>query len=147
MPKLTIGKLAAETGHAVETLRYYERRGLIVPEQRTPSGYRLYQPNTARRLHFIRRAKDLGFCLEEIAELLSLSDQPEKRAAEVKALVRSKIADIDTRIRDLQRMREGLAAIDGLCHGTGSTAECPILAALNSEEAPFTTLATERSEG
>jgi MerR family copper efflux transcriptional regulator len=134
MPTITIGKLAAETGHAVETLRYYERRGLIVPMERTPSGYRLYRPETARRLHFIRRAKDLGFSLEEIAELLSLSDHPEKRAAEVKALVRAKIADIDARIRDLERMRKGLSAIDGLCHGTGSTADCPILAALNQED-------------
>lgn len=147
MPKLTIGKLAAETGHAVETLRYYERRGLIVPDQRTPSGYRLYQPGTARRLHFIRRAKDLGFSLEEIAELLSLSDQPQKRAAEVKALVRAKIADLDARIGDLQRMRQGLVAIDGLCHGIGSTAECPILAALNREETAPPATAAERSRG
>ena len=69
MPTFTIGKLAAETGHAVETLRYYERRGLIAPLQRTASGYRVYRPETMRRLHFIRRAKDLGFSLEEIAEL------------------------------------------------------------------------------
>ncbi len=100
-----------------------------------PLGYRLYRPETARRLHFIRRAKDLGFSLEEIAELLSLSDHPEKRAAEVKALVRARIADIEERIRDLERMRQGLSAIDGLCHGTGSTADCPILAALNREDA------------
>lgn len=134
MSKLTIGKLAAETALAVETLRYYERRGLIAPARRTASGYRLYGPEAKRRLFFIRRAKDLGFSLDEIGELLFLSDHPEKTAAEVKALVQAKIADIDRRIRDLERMKQGLSAVDALCHGGGSSADCPILAALNQEK-------------
>jgi len=134
MSKFTIGKLATETGHAVETLRYYERRGLISPAQRTAAGYRLYRPEAMRRLRFIRRAKDLGFSLDEIGELLSLGDHAERRAVEVKGLVQAKIADIDNRIRDLERMRQGLSAIDGLCHGTGATADCPILAALNRDD-------------
>jgi MerR family copper efflux transcriptional regulator len=134
MMKFTIGKLAAQTGLAVETLRYYERRGLMVPSQRTAAGYRLYGFEAKRRLRFIRRAKDLGFSLDEIAELLSLSDHPERAAAEVKSLVQAKIGDIDHRIRDLERMKRGLASFDALCHGTGPTAECPILAALNQED-------------
>ena len=131
MPTLTIGKLARETGVAAETLRYYERRGLITPTQRTTSGYRLYRPDATRRLRFIRRAQALGFSLDEIAELLSLSDNPTKSAAEVKQLTHTKVSDIDARIRDLERMKQGLVALKASCSGHGSTADCPILAALN----------------
>lgn len=131
MQTLTIGKLARETGVAVETLRYYERRGLIAPCRRTASGYRLYQPDASRRLRFIRRAQALGFSLDEIADLLALSDNPAKSAAEVKQLTQGKIADIDGRIQDLERMRQGLAALEAHCPGHGSTADCPILRALD----------------
>ncbi len=134
MQTLTIGKLARQSGLAVETLRYYERRGLINPCERTASGYRLYQPEAGQRLRFIRRAQALGFSLDEIAELLALSDNPAKSAAEVKALTRAKIHDIDTRIQDLERMKQGLAALEAHCPGKGSTADCPILHALNQRQ-------------
>ncbi|MBZ0071201.1 MAG: heavy metal-responsive transcriptional regulator [Thiohalobacteraceae bacterium] len=130
MQTLTVGKLARQTGVAVETLRYYERRGLLPEAERTASGYRLFRADAVRRLRFIRRAQALGFSLDEIAELLSLSDDPGKSAAEVKRLTQSKIADIDVRIRDLQRMKRGLSKLDRRCSGHGSTEECPILAAL-----------------
>ena len=135
MQNLTIGKLARQAGLGVETLRYYERRGLIEPERRTDSGYRLYHADARQRLRFIRRAQALGFSLDEVAELLSLSDRPEKSAAEVKQLARAKIADIETRILDLERMKSALSELEVQCPGhAGTTAECPILAALNQGE-------------
>lgn len=132
MQNLKIGTLAREAEVGVETLRYYERRGLIAPERRTEAGYRLYGNSARRRLRFIRRAQTLGFSLAEVAELLSLSERPAESAAEVKRLARDKIADIAARIRDLERMRAALAALEERCPGhAGTTAECPILAALN----------------
>ncbi|WP_428603566.1 Zn(2+)-responsive transcriptional regulator [Sedimenticola sp.] len=132
MENLTIGKLARQVDLGVETLRYYERRGLIEPQRRTESGYRLYTDDARQRLQFIRRAQVLGFSLDEVAELLSLSDRPDQSAAEVKRLTQAKITDIETRIHDLERMKSALSALEEQCPGhAGTTAECPILAALN----------------
>jgi len=132
MDNFTIGKLARQAGVGVETLRYYERRGLIEPRRRTLSGYRVYDTDARLRLQFIRRSQALGFSLDEIAELLALSGQPDSSAAEVKQLTRTKIDDIEARIRDLQRMRSALVELECQCPGdAGTTAECPILAALN----------------
>jgi Zn(II)-responsive transcriptional regulator len=132
MQKLTIGRLARQANLGVETLRYYERRGLIAPRRRTDAGYRLYDDDACRRLLFIRRAQALGFSLDEVGELLSLSARPAASAADVKRLARAKIDDIDGRIRDLERMRSALAALEDRCPGhAGTTAECPILAALS----------------
>ena len=136
MANLTIGKLARQAGVGVETLRYYERRGLIEPQRRTTAGYRLYHADVGQRLRFIRRAQALGFSLDEIAELLSLSDRPGESAAEVKQLTRAKIDDIESRIRDLERMKSALSELEVQCPGhAGTTAECPILAALNQGDA------------
>jgi len=134
MENLTIGKLARKIGVGASTLRYYERVGLIAPDYRTESGYRLYQADTVQRLRFIRRAQALGFSLEDIAELLDLSGNPQARAAQVKQVTEEKIADIGKRIRDLQRMQQGLQALSAHCSGEGSTTECPILAALNQDD-------------
>lgn len=134
MENLTIGKLARLVGLGVETLRYYERRGLIQPQSRTASGYRLYQVDARQRLLFIRRAQALGFSLDEVAELLSLSDRPGASAAEVKQLSQAKIDDIESRISDLERMKAALSELEGQCPGhAGTTADCPILAALNQD--------------
>ena len=134
MGNLTIGKLARQANVGVETLRYYERRGLIEPQRRTDSGYRLYDDDARRRLQFIRRAQTLGFSLDEIAELLSLSNQPTASAADVKHLARAKIDDIEARIRDLERMKIALSELKEQCPGhTGTTAQCPILAALSQK--------------
>lgn len=135
MQYLTIGKLAKKADLGVETLRYYERRGLIEPRSRTESGYRLYGNDAHSRLRFIRRAQALGFSLDEVGELLSLSDRPEKSAAEVKRLTQAKIADIEARINDLERMRSALSDLEDQCPGhAGTTAQCPILAALNQQD-------------
>lgn len=134
MQHLTIGKLARQANVGVETLRYYERRGLIEPRRRTDAGYRLYDDDACRRLQFIRRAQTLGFSLDEVAELLSLSHQPMASAAEVKQLARARIDDIETRIRDLERMKTALSELEDECPGhAGTTADCPILAALNED--------------
>jgi len=135
---LTIGKLARQADVGVETLRYYERRGLIAPERRTDAGYRLYGADAHQRLRFIRRAQALGFSLDEVAELLSLGNRPAESAAEVKRLTQAKIDDIDTRIRDLERMKSALSALEEQCPGhAGTTAECPILAALNQDGSEY----------
>jgi DNA-binding transcriptional MerR regulator len=113
MENLTIGKLARQANVGVETLRYYERRGLIEPLRRTDAGYRLYDDDARRRLQFIRRAH----------------------------LAQAKIDDIEARIRDLERMKTALSVLEDQCPGhAGTTAQCPILAALNQS-------GTELSEG
>ncbi|MGK9451216.1 heavy metal-responsive transcriptional regulator [Acidithiobacillus caldus] len=127
---VTIGRLAREAGLAAETLRYYERIGLIRPVQRTQSNYRLYDGEAEARLRFIRRAQNLGFSLSEIKELLDISHQPESDMAAVKALAERKIGDVDRKIADLQRMRDALAQQAERCPGHGPVEHCPILAAL-----------------
>ena len=135
MSALTIGKLAKQVDLSVETLRYYERLGLIAPQQRSEAGYRLYRPDAVRRLRFIRRAQALGFSLGEVAELLALSGNPDASAGEVKALTQAKIADIEQRIRDLERMRDALSGLAEHCPGhRATTVDCPILGALNGED-------------
>jgi len=135
MQSITIGKLAKNVGIGAGTLRYYEQLGLLPPAQRTASGYRVYGAAAATRLRFIRRAQALGFSLEEVAELLALSDNPRARARDVKRVTQAKIADIAQRIDALERMKQGLATLEANCSGHGHTGECPILAALNQEDA------------
>ena len=130
---ITIGKLARDAGVGAGTLRYYERLGLLAPAGRTASGYRRYGAASAQRLRFIRRAQALGFTLEEIAELLKLSDNPHASAREVKNATQAKIADIEARITALQRMKGGLLTLEARCSGHGATGDCPILAALNCD--------------
>ena len=131
---VTIGRLAREAGLAAETLRYYERIGLIQPVQRTQSNYRLYDSEAESRLRFIRRAQNLGFSLAEVKELLDISSSAENDMGEVKALTEQKIAEIDLKIADLQRMRTALAQRVECCPGHGSVANCPILASLADAE-------------
>lgn len=127
---LTIGRLARQVGVGAETLRYYERLELIHPARRTQSNYRLYGADAEQRLVFIRRAQTLGFSLDEIRELLSLHHRADAGAAEVKAIAEARIREVEVRIHDLERMRDGLATLSAQCDGRGPAAECPILAAL-----------------
>lgn len=131
---LSIGALARSEGLATETLRYYERLGLIEPARRTASNYRVYDAAAVRRLRFIRRAQALGFSLAEIRELLSLHAHPEADMGGVKELAEHKIADIEAKMADLARMKAGLEALAERCPGHGSTAECPILATLLEDD-------------
>ncbi len=131
---VTIGRMAREAGLAAETLRYYERIGLIRPVQRTAANYRLYDGHTEARLRFIRRAQNLGFSLAEVKDLLEISGSAAHDMAEVKALTEQKIAEIDLKISDLRRMRTALVQQAERCPGHGSVEDCPILASLAEVE-------------
>lgn len=132
-PKLTIGKVAKASGVGVETIRFYEREGLLPRPERTASGYRTYPAGTARRLRFIRRARDLGFTLQEIVELLELTADPSADAAAVRARAVEKLADLEERIRTLHRIRSALADLVERCGGRGRLADCPILDTLEED--------------
>jgi len=127
----SIGQLAKNAGTGVETIRFYERRGLMPEPPRAPSGYRKYPPDAKDRLRFIRRAKHLGFTLDEITSLLSLEVGGER--AEVKHMARDKLEEIDARLRDLKRMRATLAGLEKRCSGSGPVKGCPIINALRAE--------------
>lgn len=134
--RLRIGEVAAAADLSVETIRYYERLGLIREAARTASGYRQFEPAVVRRLRFIRRAKELGFSLEEIRELLELRADPEASASDVQELARANLAEIEDKLADLTRLRDALLAVSCTCDGRGPMTECPILDALDgtSEE-------------
>ena len=128
---MKIGELATRAGVPVQTIRYYERRGLLPEPERRPSGYREYGSATIERLRFIRRAQELGFTLAEIGELLALRLDPRTPAAAVKARAEAKIADIDRRLHDLERIRHALVHLAGRCQGgRGPAGDCPLLDAL-----------------
>ena len=130
MEILTIGKLAKSVNVNIETIRYYERRGLIPKPRRRESGYREYSDETTKRILFIKRAKDLGFSLKEVDELLSLKIAPGTTCSDVKSKAEEKIADIEDKIKTLQRMKKALFKLSKTCRGAGPASECPILEAL-----------------
>ena len=134
MESIGIGTLAKRAGVRIDTVRYYERSGLLSPQSRLESGYRRYGRAELARLRFIRRAQALGFSLREIRELLALSKG--RDMARVKRIAEGKLADVEQRIAALQRMRDGLATLIAACPGHGDLARCPILAALGGEESP-----------
>jgi len=131
MSTLTIGQLAKRADVGVETVRFYERRGLLTEPSRRSSGYRQYDEEVVDRLRFIRRAKELGFTLREIKELLSLRLDPSTTCADVKNRAEEKIEDIEAKIRTLQRMKKALVKVTKACNGRGGTSECPILESLD----------------
>jgi MerR family transcriptional regulator, copper efflux regulator len=132
MEALGIGQLAKRGGVGIDTVRYYERNGLLTPHTRLASGYRRYSELELARLRFIRRAQALGFTLKEIKELLALSAQ--RDVARVKRSAQAKLKDVKSRIAALERMRDGLATLIDACPGHGRAADCPILRTLNDEE-------------
>ena len=132
MPTMTIGRLAKQVGVNIDTIRYYERNGLIPEPVRRASGYREYEAADARRLRFILRAKELGFTLAEIGELLSLSADRDVRGVKRRAEVR--LEHVEHKIKELQRVRKGLKTLIDACPGHGALEGCPIVAALSGEE-------------
>ena len=130
MRGLTIGELAEQAGVHIETLRYYERRGLIEKPPRSASNYRQYPEDAARRVRFIKRAQELGFSLNDIKELLSLRVAPEADCAEVRAHAEAKIKAIDEKIGALTAMKHALSALVAECVGEGPLTDCPILEAI-----------------
>ncbi|WP_027857501.1 heavy metal-responsive transcriptional regulator [Marinobacterium jannaschii] len=127
MSTFKIGEIARQSGLSVEAIRYYERRGLISPAQRLPSGYRLYNDSTLQRLHFIQRCKDLGFSLEEILELLNLQTDPDTSSALVKQKIETKIRLVEQKIEQLQSLQHSLQTLSSLCCGDGTVSDCPII--------------------
>ena len=124
---MKIGQLANQAGVAVDTVRYYERRGLLPAPTRLESGYRTYGHDDIRQLRFIRRAKALGFSLEEIRELQRLGSAGDGDRAEVRSLAKRRLDDVDARLRELQAVREVLAGLVRQCSGHGPVAGCPII--------------------
>ena len=128
--QMTIGKLATAAGVRIDTVRYYERRGLLPEPPRSASGYRRYGDEALRRLRFIRRAQALGFSLAEIGELLALR-AAEGQHAEVRAAARERLADVERRVRELQALKRSLSALIRDCADADARGEaCPILGAL-----------------
>ena len=134
MKPLTIGEVARQAGVGVETVRFYERQGLLEEPARRASGYRQYDQEAVAVLRFIRRAKELGFTLNEIKGLLALRLDASATRAEVREQAKAKVADIEVKIADLQRMRDVLATLIKKCHGDGAATGCPILEALQGRE-------------
>src|SRR5438128_889028 len=134
MQSLTIGHLAKETGVNLETVRYYERRGLLPKPPRTASGYRLFPAEATQRLRFIRRAQELGFSLTEIRELLALRVSPRTSRAEIRKRAEGKLADIENKIKSLESMRKSLRKLTSSCAGCGPISKCPILESLDRED-------------
>ena len=133
MDGFSIGKLAKQANVHVETLRYYERRGLIPRPQRTVSNYRVYSSEDLRRVKFVKQAQGLGFSLNEIKRLLALRATPRARCADVRRYATQKIEDIDARIRSLARMRKTLQKLLDECSGNLPVTQCPVLESLESE--------------
>jgi MerR family copper efflux transcriptional regulator len=133
MQTMTIGRLAKEAGVNIDTIRYYERHGLLPRAARRESGYREYSRDDVARLSFVRRAKELGFSLTDIAELLSLSADRHNGVRGVKRKAEQRVADVEQKIRELQRVRRGLKKLIAACPGQGELATCPIVAALSAD--------------
>lgn len=132
---MRIGVLARRAGVNVQTVRYYERRGLLAAAARRPSGYREYTDRSLDRLLFIRRAQELGFTLAEIEELLALRLEPGTTAARVKDRAGAALERIDEKIAHLGRIRAALAHLAGRCRGGDAPAgECPLVDALGPLE-------------
>ena len=133
MNGLTIGQLAKQSHVHIETLRYYERRGLIAAPPRTASNYRVYSSENLRRVNFIKQAQELGFSLEEIKKLLALRAAPRAKCAEVRDYAIHKMEDIQEKIRTLKRMHRSLEKLLRECSGDLPVTYCPILEPLESD--------------
>ncbi len=131
--EFTVGQLAKLAGINVETVRYYERTGIMPQPRRKPSGYRYYTEEDLARLKFILHAKELGFTLREIRELLELRVDPETTCEDVRQQAEAKLTDIEQKIADLQRIHNALQKLAAACREKGPTGECPILEALEEE--------------
>lgn len=130
---MTIGQVAGRAGVNVQTLRYYERIGLIAEPARRRSGYRDYPDETVRVVRFIKRAQELGFRLEDVAELLALAGQAPGSCQAVRKLARDKMAELDRRIADLTAMRASLARLVATCDRPHRRRECPLIETLDHE--------------
>ncbi len=126
----SIGQLAKKANVNLETIRYYERRGLLPEPPRNKSGHRQYSIKDLRQTEFIKRTQSLGFSLHEISDLLSIRVESGKTCGDVKQRVKAKLIGIEEKIETLQRMKEVLLGLEGNCPGKGPLSECPILETL-----------------
>jgi MerR family mercuric resistance operon transcriptional regulator len=124
---LSIGKVARRAGIGVETIRFYEREGLLAAPARRDSGYRLYTEGVIGRIRFIRRAKELGFSLKEIKELLQLRRNSSSTCEDIREKAEAKITNVETKIAMLKKMKQALTELSAACKGRTSLGECPIL--------------------
>lgn len=129
--ELSIGRLAIDAGVNVETIRYYQRRGLLSEPDKPQSGYRRYPPEMVKHVRFIKRAQELGFTLEEILGLLRLDEAC--ACDETRALAARKLENIQRKLADLTAMRKALSALVRQCDATGSVGACPIIHALATD--------------
>lgn len=134
MPSYTIGQLARLSGVGVETIRFYEREGLMPKPPRRVSGYRQYTDDAVARLRFIRHAKELGFALKDVKGLLALRVTSGTTCADVRKRAETKLADVRVRLEMLQRMEAALVKLTSACRGRGPTSACPILDALEGQQ-------------
>jgi len=134
MDTLSIGQIAQRAGIGVETVRFYERKGLLEEPLRRASGYRQYPEEVVKRIHFIKRAQKLGFSLKEITEMLMLRVDGHTSCEEVKQHAEAKIASVERKLIELQRMRQALLQVAALCTGEGPASACPMLDALEQQE-------------
>ena len=131
---MKIGELAHRTGVGIDTVRYYEREGLLPRAQRLASGYRVYGDHDARRLRFVRRAKSLGFTLQEIRDLLARSDRRDDDMATMRTAAIEKLGAVEAKLAELHRIRAGLETLVESCPGHGALEQCPILNALAGDD-------------
>jgi Hg(II)-responsive transcriptional regulator len=133
MEPLTIGQLAERAGVNLETVRYYEREGLIPPPPRKSSGHRAYASDAVRRLRFIKRAQELGFSLAEIRELLHLKVDPDQLCTDVVRQIDAKAQEVEEKIRHLEAIKQTLTRMKESCDGHCAVSDCPILESLDAE--------------
>lgn len=126
---MNIGQAAAATGVSAKMIRYYESIALIPAGKRTDAGYRIYGDNDLHTLRFVKRARQLGFSLDQIRDLLSLWQNKERASADVKAIAQGHVAQLNQRIAELTEMRDTLQTLAGCCHGDDRP-DCPILQSL-----------------
>jgi Hg(II)-responsive transcriptional regulator len=133
---LKIGQVARLGGVNLETIRFYERQGLVDPPPRLASGYRMFPEGAVSRIRFIKRAQDLGFSLVEIRELLSLRvDNNRGVCGEVRSIAMAKLRNIEEKIHTLEKMKHVLTDLAERCPACGPSSECPILASIDAAEA------------
>jgi MerR family mercuric resistance operon transcriptional regulator len=128
-PALTIGALSKRTGVNIETIRFYERVGILPKPPRSAGGHRIYSQDELMRLGFVRRSRELGFSLAEVRGLLRLVDGGSHTCAEVKAVTLDHLADVRRKIADLRRLEQTLADVAGKCRG-GKVPDCPVIEVL-----------------
>lgn len=131
MATLRTAEVAEQAGVNIETLRFYERKGILPEPPRRPSGYREYPPETVERVRFIKRAQELGFSLREVQDLLDLRQMERVKAGRVRKVAEAKLEEIEHKIRDLEAMRQSLSELLCACDGQKPITSCPIIESLS----------------